>query len=366
MSRIMKKYLLLFLVFMLALGMLPAMAEAVAVSGVVAAIDQYGAVQLDITNEAFQKAGFAPGDIVTVKAGSYTGDMPCFNGYYVDRGSCMLRINPYQAGITLCVNYGSFAELTGLSVGDPVTVTMKEKGGALQIQEINDLFYTDDRADYASDAVFANFRPVVAGKLYRSASPVDNKANRARYADDLIRKAGVQAVMNMANRPEDVAALIAAEDYDSPYYRELFEAGKVFSKKMAIDFASDDFAADVVRGFSFLAGQNTPYLVHCLEGKDRTGFAIMILEALMGWSEDRIEDDYMLTYTNYYGIEPGSDKYDMIAKKNIGEMLCTMAGLEAGASPAETDLKAAAEAYLLDHGMAEEVLKQLEDKLASE
>jgi len=362
----MKKYLLFILAFLLALGMLPVMAEAVAISGVVAAIDQYGFAQLDITNEDFQKAGFAPGDIVTVTAGSYTGDMPCFNGYYVDRGSCMLRINPYQAGITLCVNYGSFVELTGVRVGDPVTVTMKEKGGALQIQEINNLFYTDERADYASDAVFANFRPVVAGKLYRSASPVDNKANRARYADALIRKAGVQAVMNMSDRPEDVAALIAAEDFASPYYRELFEAGKVFSMKMVIDFASDDFAAGIVQGFSFLAGQDTPFLVHCLEGKDRTGFAIMMLEALMGWSEDRIAADYMQTYTNYYGIEPGSEKYDMIADKNIGEMLCTVTGLEAGASLADTDLKAAAEAYLLNHGMAEKALKQLEAKLALE
>ncbi len=160
--------------------------------------------------------------------------------------------------------------------------------------------------------------------------------------------------------------MIAAEDFDSPYYMDLFEAGKVFAREMVIDFTSEAFSADIVKGFSFLAEGDTPYLVHCLEGKDRTGFAIMVLEALMGWNETQIVADYMLTYTNYYGIEPGTEKYDLIAEKNIMEMLRVMAELEPGTSLAESDLKAAAETYLLNNGMEEESLKQLEVKLTSE
>ena len=76
----------------------------------------------------------------------------------------------------------------------------------------------------------------------------------------------------------------------------------------------------------FLSEGETPYLVHCLEGKDRTGFAIMVLKALMGWSATQITDDYMQTYANYYGIEPGTEKYDLIEEKNIREMLAFMAG----------------------------------------
>ena len=236
-------------------------------------------------------------------------------------------------------------------------ITLKEKGGALETQALNELVYSDERADFASDVVFANFRPVVEGKLYRSASPIDNKANRAHYADSLIRQAGVQAVMNMADTPEDIAAYIAAEDFASPYYRDLVEAGKVCAQKMPTDFAAGSFAPGIVAGFSFLAEQEPPYLVHCLEGKDRTGFAIMMLEALMGWSQAQIVDDYMKTYDNYYGILPGTAKYDLIVEKNIREMLDYVAG------PAETDLKAAAQAYLVDNGMSGEALKQLEAKL---
>lgn len=359
----MKRLLCAVLACLLVFCTYPAMAEAVTIRCKVDRINEYGHAKLDITEADFTGAGFALGDVVTVTAGSYTGDMPVFNGYYTDRGGFLVRIDPNNGDISLCINYGNFSEASGIVAGDAVTITLKEKGGALETQALNELVYSDERTDFASDVVFANFRPVVEGKLYRSASPIDNKANRAHYADSLIRQAGVQAVMNMADTPEDIAAYIAAEDFASPYYRDLVEAGKVCAQKMPTDFAAGSFAPGIVAGFSFLAEQEPPYLVHCLEGKDRTGFAIMMLEALMGWSQAQIVDDYMKTYDNYYGILPGTAKYDLIVEKNIREMLCFVAGLEAGASLAEADLKAAAEAYLVNNGMSEEALKQLEAKL---
>lgn len=363
----MKKYLALILVFLMASGTLPAMAAAdPAIHGKVIEIDAYGQAVLNINKEDFKKAGFDLGDIVTVTCGSYTASMPCFSGYYADRGEYMLRVNPYVPNISLCINYGSFSEMAGVGPGDNVDIVLKEKGGALEIQEINDLSYSDDRADSASDEVFANFRPIVEGKLYRSASPVDNTTKRARYADALIQKAGVQTVMNLNNSPEEVAEWLAAEDFASPYYKELYEERKVIALGMVTDFTLEEFMEGIAEGFTFLAQGDTPYLVHCLEGKDRSGFAAMVLEALMGWNEDQIVADYMLSFTNYYGIEPGTERYELIAEKNIKEMLRVMADLEVGASLAETDLKASAETNLLRHGMTEENLKQLEAKLASE
>ena len=362
----MKKHIALILAFLLFIMTGSGTAEAASIDATVVQINKYGHARLDITEADFTRAGFDLGDIVTVTCGSYVADMPVFNGYYADRGECMIRVDPNTGNISLCVNYGSFSETAGVDAGDAVTITMKEKDGARTTQEINNLVYSDDRADYASDVAFANFRPVAEGKLYRSASPIDNRANRAHCADSLIQEAGVQTVLNMADTPEDIVAYIAADDFDSPYYGHLFEAGKVFALEMATDFASDAFAEGIVKGFSFLAEGDTPYLVHCLEGKDRTGFAIMVLEALMGWNEEQIVADYMQTYTNYYGIEPGTEKFDLIAEKNILEMLRIMADPEPGISPAETDLKAAAETCLLNSGMGEKTLKQLEAKLSSE
>lgn len=46
-----------------------------------------------------------------------------------------------------------------------MTITMKEKAGALTEQKINSLVYTNDRTDYDSDEIFANFRPVTVGEI---------------------------------------------------------------------------------------------------------------------------------------------------------------------------------------------------------
>ena len=162
------------------------------VTGTVAAIEKYGHASLDITIEAFTKAGFELGDIVTVTAGSYSGDMPYFDGYYVDNGEYMVRAYPGHETIAVCINYGKFNEVAGVDVGDPVTITMKEPGGAAATQAALSLKYTNEISDYNNDpATFANFRAVVMGniaegKLYRSCSPINNEYGRASYANQLM------------------------------------------------------------------------------------------------------------------------------------------------------------------------------------
>ena len=91
----------------------------------------------------------------------------------------------------------------------------------------------------------------------------------------------------------------------------------------------------------------------------------MIIEALAGASLDEIVSDYMLSYVNYYHIDPEAEKakYDMIADKNIMEMLYTVTGLEKGASLEGADLAAAAEAWLTAHGMTAEAIEALKAHL---
>ena len=322
-----------------------------------------GHAVLDITVGDFEKSGFALGDIFTVKAGTYEGDMPCFNGYYVDPGEYMIRVSPGKTNVAVCINYGEFAKTASIGIGDPVTLTLKKKAGALAIQEINNLVYTNDRVDYASDEIFANFRAIVPGKLYRSASPIDNKNNRAATADLLIREVGIKTVMNLASSEEELAVYLAADDFSSPYYKKLYEEKKVILLGMPVNFESDGFADGIVKGLSFLAEHETPFLVHCTEGKDRAGFASMMLEMLAGFSADEIIADYMLSYTNYYRVEEGTEKYDMIAEKNIKEMMLTVAGLKKGTDLRNIDWKTAGERYLTAHGMSVDAIAMLEAKL---
>ena len=331
------------------------------VTGAVTEIEKYGHALLDITIEDFEAAGFTLGDIVTVTAGTYEGDMPYFNGYYVDRGEPMVRAYPGHTNIAVCINYGRFADEAGIDVGSEVTITLKEAGGARTLQEISNLVYSSERDEYPSDEVFANFRPVVLGgiaegMLYRSASPVDNSFNRAPYACALMEAAGVRAVLNLADTAEELEARFAAEDFTAESYKALYEAGCVAAMGLPVNYTSDSFAEGIVAALTFLSGQEGPFLVHCTEGKDRAGFTVMMLEALMGASADEIVADYMQSYVNYYGLEAGTEKYDMVAQKNIMQMLTAVTGTE---TLEGVDLQAAAVQYLLSHGMAQEAIDAL-------
>lgn len=369
----MKKLLSLLLCCCLLMGMLAvSFAEdaAVTVNGKVTQIEKYGHALLDVSIADFFAAGFNLGDVVTVKAGTFEGEMPFFDGYYVDKGAYMVRAYPGHEFIAVCINYGKFAETAGIGVGDEVTITLTAPAGALDVQVMNSLVYTNAREDYASDEVFANFRAVQVGqigegKLYRSASPINNENSRAAISCGLIAAAGVKTVMNMADTDEEIAAYAAAEGFDSQYYVDLVNAGNVIALGMPVNYSSDEFAEGVVKGLTFLSEKEAPYLVHCTEGKDRAGFTAMLLEALMGATKDEIVADYMTSYVNYYGIDPvaDADKYSMIAEKNVVDMLRTVCGLQKDASFEGVDLSAGAEAYLLSHGMTAEAIAALKAKL---
>ena len=92
------------LAFLLILAWATAMAEKIEVRGKVAEIEKHGHARLNITIEDFNNAGFVLGDVVTVTAGNYTGDMPYLNGYYVERGEPMVRAYPGYTNIAVCIN----------------------------------------------------------------------------------------------------------------------------------------------------------------------------------------------------------------------------------------------------------------------
>ena len=91
----------------------------------------------------------------------------------------------------------------------------------------------------------------------------------------------------------------------------------------------------------------------------------MLLGALMGGSVEELVADYMTSYVNYYGIDPvaEADKYNMIAEKNVMDMIRVVCGLEKNASLEGVDLAAGAEAYLLKHGMTSEAIAALKANL---
>ena len=189
--------------------------------------------------------------------------------------------------------------------------------------------------------------------LYRSSSPVNPAINRNKEADVALGRAEICTVMNLADTE---TILLDYEGYTDSNYRRC----DVIPLNLALSYSSDDFRSGLAKGFSFLAAHEGPYLVHCNEGKDRAGFVSALLECLMGASADEVVADYMVSFYNYYGVEPGSEIYDSLLQNNIIKSLSTAFNVE---NLWKADLPASAEEYMRGIGLGNETIATLKDHL---
>jgi len=387
----MKKAVSLLLALVMALCLvIPAGAEETAVTGGVKEVQKYGNLVLDIAPAALKEAGFEYGDLLKITVNGKDYDVPlCTNYSDVDTGSLVLR--DASDALTLAINMGDFATTNGIAAKETaedgsftwnfpegktiadvtVSITMGEKGGYHDQYLIHQLTRTDNREDYSSDAVFANFRNVAAGDLgenalFRSSSPVNNELGRASYADTLAQENGVKAVMNLADDNAAIDGYFAAEGFNSPYYQSLFDARKVKALNLGVDFTAADFQSGLAEGLRFFAANEGPYLVHCTEGKDRAGFTSALLECLMGASYDEVVADYMVTYENYYHLTAGSEQYEAVKNSNIVSVLNSITGAEKGADFSKMDLAVAATTYIKAIGLTDEELASLKANLSKD
>ena len=334
---------------------------------------KFGGVYLDITIDEFNTLGFEYGDScnVTFSDGYKLEDIPYYNGYYSKTGHPLISAYPGYPHIDVCVNNGDpLWETVGLKEGDTGMVTLREKGKYLTTQQALAAVYTTDRNDYPSDEAFANFRAMKGGQIaentvYRSASPCNNEYGRAAYASALAEKAGVQFILDQADSTEEVEGYYTDPSFDMSWHKGLFDNGHVAALDMNVNYRSQKFAGKLVEGLRQMIAQDGPYLIHCTEGKDRTGFTCALLEALCGASYDEMLDDYMISYDNYYGINKQTDKdrYDAVVDAKFNDIALCIGGQPVDGKLDGLDYKAGARKYLLDAGMTEEEIAQLENKL---
>lgn len=378
MKAMMNRLLALFCCLLFTLGLTAACAEPARLENdTPAALDlaitheeEFGGAYAMISIDDFNALGFAFGDSVDVAfSNGYRLDgIPYYNGWYVKPGEPLLLGYPGYPYISIRISGDDLFRIAALTEADTVTVTLAERGAYLSTQNARDLHYQDDRALFASDAAFANFRAVRAGSiaegtLYRSASPCDNKRGRAAYVDALMGQARVQLIVDLADTDEKIAGYMSGDDFDSPNFLALYERGDVVPVALNMSLASDDFRVKLVRGLTAMAQAPGPYLVHCTEGKDRTGFVCMLLEALCGADYPQIVSDYMTSFDNYYGVTERSDpeRYGIILEQVMTPMLQIVVG--EGVDPQTADLAASAERYLEDIGMPQQQIEALRTNL---
>ena len=344
---------------------------------------EFGGVYLKMTIDQFNALGFQYGDSVdvTFSNGYRLEDIPYYNGYYVDAGQPLLIAYPGYDYIKAAINYGEdlweragllnlmavktlwlSAQLDESSTG---TVTLRQSGKYRDIQDARDIHYSDERAKYDSDVIFANFRPMNLGRLkedffFRSASPCDNQHKRAPYVDALMQENGINAILNLSDNEKKIEGYLAREDFNSPYFLSLYQKENVVPIALSMNYLSDEFAQKIASGLITLSQKEGPYLVHCTEGKDRTGFVCMLIEALAGASYQQIADDYMETYDNYYKITQAKDpaRYQTILEKNLEAMLqCVINDPQVDFKSA--DLTVYARRYLNHGGMSDQQIDEL-------
>ncbi len=344
-------------------------------------IDKYGGLHFDITSGAFLTNGISVSDTVVVAIAGNEVPMPVVANYrQVAPGEFALVASPEPTRpLFTTIFYGDAATRLGiahrlttadgkvnawkpavdLSFPLPVVIRLQKKGETSASTVDAELVRTNARGDYPklTDAQFANFRSVNApdlatGVLYRSSSPIDPVIGRAVFADAAAKAAGVRTVVNMVNSGDEARALPGWKGSHVSGCATLFHP-------MGVDVSAPDFAAGIADSFRFIATNATPCLLHCKEGKDRTGFACAVLELLFGATADEAAADYLETFNNYYGQSPASPEGTRTREVFFG-ILCRAFKLK---SLNGADLRAAARDYLLRAGLSPDELSALKTRL---
>lgn len=330
--------------------------------------DEFENIFLDLTISEFHRLGFEFGDSLDFQLsnGLHAEDVPYYSGYYAGVEELMFCGYPGDPHVKIARNCGdpTWREFH-MDEDTMIEVTLHEKGKYSDIQELYSLKYSDIKDDYESDEMFTNFRELEGGNIkphyfYRSCSPCDNIHNRAMYANQLTEKNGIQCVLNLSNSAERYEAFLDKEDFNSAYYHNLYENGNVLLLLLNVNYRSYEFKKKLGHGLLRMLEHDGPVLVHCMEGKDRTGFVCAVLLCLAGATTHDIIADYMKTYLNYYHItkENSPKKYDAILD-NVHDFITSICENQKGVPLHKLNLREGVIEYLKSGDLNDDQIQQL-------
>ena len=325
--------------------------------------NEFGAAMLNLTQADMTEAGFSLGDLISITVEGTEIVMPYYDGFYTRNAEYLCVAYPTYPSVCFTANNVGLPEsLSGLE-GHAVTIRMKEKGGCLDVQQALSMKYSNYREDYPnhSDAQFANARAVSAGNiangvLHRTSSPFSNDINRSSYVSQYLESQHVNTVLNLADTEENMQAYAMP-----PYSRSLWDGGNVILCPLKADPTADDYNAALIDALKQLPSHPAPYVVHCMEGKDRTGYVCALLEGLCGATYDEIVADYLITYANYYQITPeqNPELCNTLVSLRLNTCLMYYAGVTDESLLPGIDYAKALSDYLLSHGMTPQQLDAL-------
>ena len=292
---------------------------------------RFDGVIIHISIEDFLALGFSYGDSVNLSFsnGESLIDVPFFTGYYIPFGLPVLVGYQGYPHIEFTFNYvGKVYKKLKLTDDITVTISLNEKEKYIVRQNTFSQTHSNDRNDYDSDEEFANFREITNCKnnntlIYRSASPCDNAYNRSHYVSELCRKYDISYILDLSDTDETLKEYYNDSSVDNVYWKHLYELNRVKAFRLSANYHDEKYAKTIIELLRFIINNDGPFLFHCSEGKDRTGFLSIIICCILNKAIDYIEDDYMKTYDVYYRINKDTNRksYDAIKTLYFDEMM---------------------------------------------
>ncbi|MCQ2470587.1 MAG: tyrosine-protein phosphatase [Clostridia bacterium] len=331
---------------------------------------KYDSATVALSPEEFEKAGFKLGDScdISFENGYTIEDVPFYNGYYVKNNEPVVVAYPGFKNISITYNNVGICAVAKLTDGDKVTIRLNKQGKYSDIQDTLGQVYSFNYADYDSSEQFCNFRALTGGNLkedflFRGASPVDNSRGRAAYTDKLLKDNGITFVVDLADSEEDMQGYMKDKDFASPYSASLHENNQIALLSMGSGYQSKEYEQKVADGMKAMIQSKGPVYLHCMEGKDRTGFVCFLLEALAGASYEEMRADYMKTYENYYSVSEKQtpEKYNAIAELYFDAFVEFLHGTDNKEELVSADYVQDAKNYLIDGGMSKAEVEQLRE-----
>ncbi len=333
---------------------------------------KFGSCMVDTNTDILYHAGIKLGDSLNVKFsnGYELLDVPYFSGYYVKNNKPVVVSYPSDPYLTITYNNVGIWDSAKLNEEDTVSIYLNEGKKYLVTENALSQNYSLERKDYSSDEEFSNFRNVKVGNiknniLYRGASSLDNSRKRAKTTDNLLKKYNINTIIDLADSSLEIENYLLDNNFNSEYTKNIIDNNNLIPLSMGSGYSLKEYKTSLVEGLRFLISKDGPFYIHCMEGKDRTGFVLFLLGALCNASYDELENDYMLTYKNYYKInkENDLDKYNSIKELYFDSFIETLLGNDYDSSFKEKSYVEYAKEYLKEGNMKEEEINELINKL---
>lgn len=330
--------------------------------------NKFGSIYLNVSNEKFIDDGFSLGDSLNVvfSNGYSLNDLPFYSGYYVRTGHNLVVAYPGYEYIAIAKSSDEIWDEVGANEGSTCTVSINEKGKFLSVQEALSQTYSNSRDDFDSDIMFSNFRCLRGGKIkdntfYRGASPFNNEKNRAFIVDQCIKEKGIKFILDLSDSQEDISKYFNDINFKSNYAKELYKKDNVALLNLSAAYTRDTYKQSLANGLRIMLNKEKPVYIHCVEGKDRTGFICILLEGLAGATYDELLLDYMTTYENYFGItkENNPDKYIAIVDVYFNAFINYLLNTDDKSKYSDVDFVEPCKNYLLSSGLTEEEIFEL-------